>query len=283
MVVLSIDQRHVDIDFGKGLARFEPGETGAGNHHARPLRFAVHAGLPGGHHRLTQGRRRVPLHASLQRRQIGLVPAAAAPHINLPVTPATPRMRLTVTTWNINSVRLRIDLVAKFIKAVRPDILCLQETKCPDDRFPRKRFKRLGYEQRRAQRSEGLSRRRSCSRGCHSSASTFRASAARAIAVMSRRCSANAPGCATRSPFIISTCPPAATLPIPTSIRNSPISSPSSTRCATGRRCGRPTPSARSCSATSTWRRSSTMSGATSKCCAWCRTRRSSARSSARH
>ncbi len=55
-------------------------------------------------------------------------------------------MQLTVTTWNINSVRLRIDLVAKFIKAVRPDILCLQETKCPDDRFPRKRFKRLGYE-----------------------------------------------------------------------------------------------------------------------------------------
>ncbi len=55
-------------------------------------------------------------------------------------------MRLTVTTWNINSVRLRIDLVAKFIKASRPDVLCLQETKCPDDRFPLKRFRRLGYE-----------------------------------------------------------------------------------------------------------------------------------------
>jgi exodeoxyribonuclease-3 len=55
-------------------------------------------------------------------------------------------VRLTVTTWNINSVRLRIDLVARFIKAVRPDILCLQETKCPDDAFPLKRFKRLGYE-----------------------------------------------------------------------------------------------------------------------------------------
>jgi exodeoxyribonuclease-3 len=55
-------------------------------------------------------------------------------------------MNLSVTTWNINSVRLRIDLVAKFIKAVRPDVLCLQETKCPDDAFPRKRFKRLGYE-----------------------------------------------------------------------------------------------------------------------------------------
>jgi len=55
-------------------------------------------------------------------------------------------VKLTLTTWNINSVRLRIDLVAKFIKAVRPDILCLQETKCPDDKFPLKRFRRLGYE-----------------------------------------------------------------------------------------------------------------------------------------
>ena len=55
-------------------------------------------------------------------------------------------MQLTVTTWNINSVRLRINLVAKFIKAVRPDVLCLQETKCPDDKFPLKRFQRLGYE-----------------------------------------------------------------------------------------------------------------------------------------
>ena len=54
-------------------------------------------------------------------------------------------MRLTVTTWNINSVRLRIDTVARFVKAAQPDILCLQETKCPDDRFPLKRFKRLGY------------------------------------------------------------------------------------------------------------------------------------------
>ncbi len=55
-------------------------------------------------------------------------------------------MPFTISTWNINSVRLRIDLVAKFIKAVRPDVLCLQETKCPDDKFPLKRFHRLGYE-----------------------------------------------------------------------------------------------------------------------------------------
>ena len=55
-------------------------------------------------------------------------------------------MRFSLTTWNINSVRLRINLVAKFIKSVRPDVLCLQETKCIDDAFPLKRFKRLGYE-----------------------------------------------------------------------------------------------------------------------------------------
>jgi exodeoxyribonuclease III len=54
-------------------------------------------------------------------------------------------MRLAVTTWNINSVRLRIDAVAKFVKSVQPDVLCLQETKCPDDKFPLKRFRRLGY------------------------------------------------------------------------------------------------------------------------------------------
>src|SRR5438876_5115246 len=56
------------------------------------------------------------------------------------------RIRLSLTTWNINSVRLRIDLVAKFIKATRPDVLCLQETKCPDDAFPLKRLRRLGYD-----------------------------------------------------------------------------------------------------------------------------------------
>jgi len=55
-------------------------------------------------------------------------------------------MQFSLTTWNINSVRLRIDLVAKFLKSTRPDVLCLQETKCVDDAFPLKRFRRLGYE-----------------------------------------------------------------------------------------------------------------------------------------
>ena len=54
-------------------------------------------------------------------------------------------MRISIATWNINSVRLRIDQVARFVKAFRPDVLCLQETKCPDQKFPLKRFARLGY------------------------------------------------------------------------------------------------------------------------------------------
>jgi exodeoxyribonuclease III len=54
-------------------------------------------------------------------------------------------MRLTVTTWNVNSVRLRLDQVVRFLKAERPDVLCLQETKCPDNQFPAKRLIRLGY------------------------------------------------------------------------------------------------------------------------------------------
>ena len=55
-------------------------------------------------------------------------------------------MRLTVATWNINSVRLRLGLVERFVAAARPDLLCLQETKCPNDCFPLKALRGLGYE-----------------------------------------------------------------------------------------------------------------------------------------
>jgi len=54
-------------------------------------------------------------------------------------------VQLTITTWNINSVRLRIDQVRRFLSKRRPDILCLQETKCPDDRFPLKDLQSAGY------------------------------------------------------------------------------------------------------------------------------------------
>jgi exodeoxyribonuclease III len=54
-------------------------------------------------------------------------------------------VQLTVSTWNINSVRLRIDQVRRFLQERRPDVLCLQETKCPNDRFPLKDLQSFGY------------------------------------------------------------------------------------------------------------------------------------------
>ncbi len=53
---------------------------------------------------------------------------------------------MKVTTWNINSVRLRIDAVVRFLKEEEPDVLCLQEIKCLEDNFPFKAFKGAGYE-----------------------------------------------------------------------------------------------------------------------------------------
>ncbi len=54
-------------------------------------------------------------------------------------------MRFRLATWNINSVRLRIELVERFVRAHEPDILCLQEIKCQEDQFPRAAFEALGF------------------------------------------------------------------------------------------------------------------------------------------
>lgn len=53
---------------------------------------------------------------------------------------------LSITTWNINSVRLRMPIVEQFLAHYRPDILCLQETKCQNSEFPLEPLKALGYE-----------------------------------------------------------------------------------------------------------------------------------------
>jgi exodeoxyribonuclease-3 len=52
---------------------------------------------------------------------------------------------MKLITWNINSVRLRLDLVVKLLKKEQPDMLCLQETKVINDLFPRQAFEKLGY------------------------------------------------------------------------------------------------------------------------------------------
>ena len=53
---------------------------------------------------------------------------------------------MKVVTWNVNSVRARIDRVYQWIQQHRPDVLCLQETKCVDGAFPRREFELLGYQ-----------------------------------------------------------------------------------------------------------------------------------------
>ena len=54
-------------------------------------------------------------------------------------------MPFTLATWNINSVRLRADLVAKLLQDEAPDILCLQECKSPVEKIPAEQFAALGY------------------------------------------------------------------------------------------------------------------------------------------
>ncbi|UYN94872.1 MAG: endonuclease/exonuclease/phosphatase family protein [Enhydrobacter sp.] len=60
-------------------------------------------------------------------------------------------MSLAVATWNINSVRLRIANVERYLRMRKPDVLCLQETKCPDEFFPHMAFEALGYRHRLVQ------------------------------------------------------------------------------------------------------------------------------------
>ena len=51
----------------------------------------------------------------------------------------------TLATWNINSVRIRTDLVERLAAERAPDVLCLQEIKCPEANFPASVFRKLGY------------------------------------------------------------------------------------------------------------------------------------------
>jgi len=51
-----------------------------------------------------------------------------------------------IVTWNINSVRLRIDLLKKLIEEHSPDVIALQETKVHDDLFPKEQINQMGYD-----------------------------------------------------------------------------------------------------------------------------------------
>ena len=50
-----------------------------------------------------------------------------------------------IATWNVNSVRTRLDQVLSWLEREQPDLLCLQETKVDDPLFPLEAFKSAGW------------------------------------------------------------------------------------------------------------------------------------------
>ena len=52
---------------------------------------------------------------------------------------------MRIATWNVNSIKQRLDNAASWLAERQPDVVCLQETKCVDDAFPREAFESLGY------------------------------------------------------------------------------------------------------------------------------------------
>jgi exodeoxyribonuclease III len=59
---------------------------------------------------------------------------------------------LRIVSWNVNGIRARMPRIAELLRRERPDILCLQETRCPFRHFPHQRLQQLGYQ---AQHSPG--------------------------------------------------------------------------------------------------------------------------------
>ena len=52
---------------------------------------------------------------------------------------------MRIATWNVNSIRQRLDNMVAWLKERGPDIVCLQEIKCVNEAFPREAFESLGY------------------------------------------------------------------------------------------------------------------------------------------
>jgi exodeoxyribonuclease III len=52
---------------------------------------------------------------------------------------------MRIASWNVNSIRQRIEHLMTWLKECEPDVACLQETKCTDDAFPRLEIEALGY------------------------------------------------------------------------------------------------------------------------------------------
>ena len=53
---------------------------------------------------------------------------------------------MQIATWNVNSIAARLPLALRWLEQAQPDVLCMQETKCVDDKFPAQAFADLGYQ-----------------------------------------------------------------------------------------------------------------------------------------
>ena len=53
---------------------------------------------------------------------------------------------MRIATWNVNSVRARLGRLLPWLTEHQPDVVCLQETKCLDERFPREEIEEIGYQ-----------------------------------------------------------------------------------------------------------------------------------------
>lgn len=53
---------------------------------------------------------------------------------------------MRVATWNVNSIRARVDRVTDWLQRSGTDVLAIQETKCRDEQFPHEAFESIGYQ-----------------------------------------------------------------------------------------------------------------------------------------
>jgi len=52
---------------------------------------------------------------------------------------------MRIATWNVNSINARLETIVRWFEEAQPDVACLQEIKCIDEKFPAEPFERLGY------------------------------------------------------------------------------------------------------------------------------------------
>jgi exodeoxyribonuclease-3 len=65
--------------------------------------------------------------------------------VHWPLDVTKGKIAMIIATWNVNSVRQRLEHLLAYLKEVEPDVLCLQELKCMDEAFPRLEVESAGY------------------------------------------------------------------------------------------------------------------------------------------